>query len=217
MTENLSRKPANDSIANSDIAETVIAQLNALQYPDKMTGEEKIKARSSVDYLLRTTQQNLTQYSIMADQKANIILGISLLMFTVLLSLIQKSGIHAWSISLLFFTVAAAISALLSVNPTLKTKGPIKNPNLLFFGHYSSLTQQDYLERMHHVIKEDASVYDTIMKDIYEHGLVLRAKKYKYLTYSYRFFIAGIIVTVTLFLAEFMGLEGLLTITPPAP
>ncbi len=74
--------------------------------------------------------------------------------------------------------------------------------NPLFFGSFAQQNQDEYLERMDNVMKSGTKVYKTIVLDIYNLGTVLQNKKYRFLSYSYRIFLAGMIISVILFVGE---------------
>ncbi len=74
--------------------------------------------------------------------------------------------------------------------------------NPLFFGSFAQQNQDEYLVRMDNVMKSGTKVYKTIVLDIYNLGTVLQNKKYRFLSYSYRIFLAGMIISVILFVGE---------------
>jgi len=68
------------------------------------------------------------------------------------------------------------------------------NFNLLFFGHFSELPRERYLEEMSRTLMPDGSVYATWVADIYSLGTYLGHHKYRYLRLSYLFFLAGFVI-----------------------
>lgn len=171
-----------------------------------MTNQE-IKARPSVDFMLRSTQQHHVQLSAMADQKANIVIAFSSIVFTVSLGNIEKLS-QSWGfVVLAFFSLMALVYAILSVVPMVerkKAKQAITTFNPLFFGHFAELEMDEYVTRMKNIIKDDDEVYEAIIKDIYQIGGVLKTKKYRYLKISYRIFLAGLFISASVFVVQFM-------------
>ncbi len=158
-----------------------------------------VRGRSSVDYMLRTTQQHHVQLSFMADQKANIVIAFSSVVFTV--SITQIAGERVlWAFPVLaMFSGIALIFAIQSVFPRYrrsehKNLGIALNP--LFFGHFTEISFEEYKNRMAEVISDDTSVYETILLDIYQIGHVLKNKKYRYLRMSYQVFWMGLIAAL---------------------
>ncbi len=163
-------------------------------------------SRVSIDQMLRTCQLLHSQLSMMADMKANILISTSLIIFTIAIAYIK---VNEFSISLtvfLFSALCSACSAFLAVMPGGSEKGKEglkpEKVNPLFFGSFAQLNQDEYLEQMDNVMKSDAKVYETIILDIYNLGTVLQNKKYRYLSYSYRILLAGMIISVILFVGE---------------
>src|SRR5437763_8088837 len=99
-----------------------------------------IRARSSVDNVLRTIQQHHVTLSMMADQKASILITISSIVLTIALS---RSGDPHLRPALLTIAATCLISLLLAVIavlPVFAEKNP-RRRNLFFFGHFSSLNE----------------------------------------------------------------------------
>lgn len=168
--------------------------------------DKEIKARNSVDLLLRTTQQIHLELSVMADQKANIIIAFCSVVFSV--SLTQVGGFDlTWGFMALAASSAASmVAAILTVIPrtgskALKNAGGNLNP--LFFGHFTQYSRDEYLDTMKKLLESDEKVYETLIHDIYQSGLVLKNKKYRFLRISYLIFFIGLCLSSILFIAEF--------------
>ena len=65
--------------------------------------------------------------------------------------------------------------------------------NILFFGHFSELPRERFLDEMSRRMKADGSVYETMASDLYSMGLYLSRHKYFYLRLSYLFFLGGFV------------------------
>ena len=156
---------------------------------------EQKHASSNAIYMLRTTQQHHVQLSAMADQKANILIGASLVVITMLLGQIHSIGFSWPMVVMGIFTFSAALCALLAVTPSLKRPLKTEQNNWLFFGAFSHLSQDEYTDKILDMLNSDQSVHKAMIQDIYQMGMVLHKKKYRYLSYSYRLFIVGLIAT----------------------
>jgi hypothetical protein len=161
-------------------------------------GEEPLVIRvghsGAAVYLLRTVQQHHVHLSSMADTKANILIGASAVIFSLLIGFLQKDGFSLPAVVMLLFTLAAATTAIMAVTPSVKGPPPgsrVFNP--LFFGCFSQLTPDEYCRKMEQVLNNDSNIYTSMAMDIYALGGVLYRKKYRYLTYSYRIFLSGLI------------------------
>ncbi len=152
-----------------------------------------IKARNASDYLLRSTQQHHIQLSTMADQKASMLLGISAIILTLIFNNLKDGPPALWMMLLGPCILLAAIFALVAVMPAVKGFA-WRTPNWLFFSTFAALDEDAYGAKMAEILKDDASVYHALTNEIYQLGIVLHSKKYKYLNYSYRTFLFGIII-----------------------
>jgi len=151
---------------------------------------------SGAVYLLRTAQQHHVHLSSMADNKANIMIGVSALIFSMLIGYTQQEGFGLPTGILAVSTLMAATTAIMAVMPA--TKGPSPGTpgfNPLFFGCFSQLTPEEYCREMEKVLRDDPSVYTALAMDMYGIGNVLYRKKYRYLAYSYRIFLGGLFLT----------------------
>lgn len=165
-------------------------------------------------HLVRTAMTNHMALSQMADQKANILLGANFLAFTLA---VGQFGGGRYSVSLLVLAVTAFFSALLAivaVVPKTATRIDLdrSDANLLFFGTYTTLAQEEWVERIMVRAETDGRVLSTMLRDIYQNGSVLAAKKYRYLGYAFNVFRIGLIVAFLLFLFENRTLIGAVTL-----
>ena len=159
-----------------------------------------IKARSTVDILLRTTQQTHALLSQMADQKANIIIAASSIILTLALSNLGLKDIQYGLATLAFFTMISSVMAILAVmplfSPTISGKKIKQRFNPVFFGHFAKFSREEFEQNMIRILTRDETTYETLVNDIYQAGRVLYYKKYRYLRLSYSMFLAGIILSV---------------------
>ena len=91
---------------------------------------------------------------------------------------------------------------MLAVSPRFGLEKRQKRPNMLFFGHFVGLSLDEYYEKMDEIMSSDKTTYEAIVKDIYDIGQNLQHHKYKYLAWSYRVFLLGIIFAGSLFVLQ---------------
>jgi len=160
----------------------------------------RVKERNAVDVFLRTAQQHHVQVSVMADVKANIIITASSIVLTLALNHYDDPGYRKSVMILVPFITLALLFAIVAVLPKHRPlawpAGTPKPPgfNLLFFGHFSSLPKQRFLTEMETVMESDAALYRAACEDIYGIGVYLNQYKYRYLRWSYFFFLAGFLL-----------------------
>lgn len=168
---------------------------------------EPIPKRYAPDaiHLVRTTQQIQVQLSAMADHKASILMGATFVVFTITLNQTSKGAVAPEMLVLAAFALFSAAFAVMAVLPAVKPK-PDAPLNLLFFGSFTQLDQEDYIERLVVKLGDEEDVYRTMARDIYQNGAVLRRKKYRYLALAYQTFLVGMVMTVVTFAADRLGL-----------
>ena len=72
----------------------------------------------------------------------------------------------------------------------------------MFFGSFTRLDEEEYIERLIARLGSDDSIYRTMARDIYQNGTVLARKKYRMLGWAYRIFLAGLTASLAAFVIE---------------
>ncbi len=154
-------------------------------------------------HLVRTTQQIHVQLSAMADHKASILMGATFVLFTITIGQARSASAPVPLLILGGAAFLAAVFAVLAILPAThyKRSGPI---NLLFFGSFTQIPQEEYLERIVERLESDEEIYRTMARDIYQNGLVLERKKYRLLGYAYRIFLVGMTASLVAFVAQYL-------------
>lgn len=158
-------------------------------------------------HLVRTSMQSTLTLSQMADQKANMVMGASFVVFTLAVGQ-ARAGTMLLPITILASgAFVAAICAILCVLPKVTKAGEAVGggDNLLFFGIFSYMSEGEFADRVIEAMRTDESTYRTMLRDIYQNGQVLARKKYRYLGYAYRAFLAGLVGSFAAFLFEIIS------------
>lgn len=153
-------------------------------------------------YALRTTQQHHVQLSMMADHKANMLIGATFIVFTLAIGQSQAGAI---SIPLMILAIAAFASAGLAAIAVMPAFTPPRGgpANMLFFGGFSDLSEEEFVERLLSVeFESQESVYRAMLRDIYQMGIILGRKKYRFLGWAYRVFLLGLTLTFVTYVYE---------------
>lgn len=170
-----------------------------------MDPEDRDQSNRSAIYLLRTVQQHHVQLSAMADQKASIILGAAFVVLAIVFG--QSAAGNGVPIPLIVLAGTVTVSGLLAamaVLPGAGSKGQA-NANLLFFGHFCSLPEDEYVDRLCEILESEDSVHRAMARDIYQMGQFLRKRKYAYLKWSYQCLILGGVLCAGAFLGDLLG------------
>ncbi len=146
-------------------------------------------------HLMRTTQLAQLQLSAMADTKASMLMGAAFVIFTITIGQARSGGAP---IPLLILGGAAffsAIFAVLAVLPMTKKRAPTGERNILFFGVFSRMGEEEFIDEVTSRLHSEDSIYRTMARDIYQAGCVLQQKKYRMLSYAYRIFLTGLVAS----------------------
>ena len=167
--------------------------------------------RTAVDNILRVNHGNQMRLGLMADQKANIMITVASIVFSITIANldneVMKWPLLAFAVGS-FFSLLFAIFAIIPSTdyPTKKgsqeidRKSPLFNP--LFFGHFAHLSIEQYKEDYAETLMTDDKVYDAMAGDIYGQGKVLALNKYKFLKWSYTSFLWGMSGAIIVFIAQ---------------
>ena len=98
--------------------------------------------------------------------------------------------------------LCAVYAVLPSIRARPKAPPPGFVPNKLFFGVFAQIPQEEWVEDVMTHLTDDGEVYRLILRDIYQNGVVLQRKKYRFLGIAYRIFVVGLCVTLAIFLVE---------------
>jgi hypothetical protein len=150
------------------------------------------RSRSSVDNLLRTVQQHHVQLSLMADTKASIVITVSSIVATIALSRAGEPRLRPALLTLAVSCLVALVLAIIAVLPTFSKRGGTRN--LLFFGHFSDMSEDEYMQAMEKIVSSDDLLYEAAVRDIHSLGTYLQRKKYRFLRLAYIALLAGMIL-----------------------
>ena len=173
--------------------------------------EQVPENRTAVDNILRVNHGNQMRLGLMADAKANIMITVTSIVFSVTVANLDNEAIRWPLLGFAFGCFLALLFAIFAIIPNTdypKVKGsqeidresPIFNP--LFFGHFAHLDIHEYKEDYAKILMTDDSVYDSMAGDIFGQGKILALKKYKYLKWSYNSFLLGMSSAIVIFVVQ---------------
>lgn len=176
---------------------------------DSETDADTVEHSSEVIVAMRTVQQSQVQLNVLADQKANINIGFTLLF----LSLSQSSmvadaateGAARWGVVLVTLLIATSLTlALLVVSPRtnrLRIHQPQQMGNPFYFGMFTQLDQDTYVDFMLTHLMRDMQARRMMLVDVYQIGLVLK-RKYRLLRFSYSFLALSALLSAAMFVVK---------------
>jgi hypothetical protein len=153
--------------------------------------------------LIRTAQTNTLLLSQMADGKANILIGATFVVFSLVITQAFSEQVK-WSVICLAVTsFLSAICAVLAITPPIRPRRIAKDKvNLLFFSHFSLFDEEKWVADVLQKLRKDEDVYRVMLRDLYQNGQVLHRRKYRYLALAYHLFLGGLGLTLLIFLVE---------------
>ncbi len=212
--------------------DTIKKRMKEIKKKDKTIVElkeklEKLKAKSANDLkpdkaretMLRITSRNHLELSVMADNKANIMISINAIILSIVVSvLIRKLEESPYLIiPTLILTVVCLVTIVFSILATRPnvSKGKFTNEdvlkkkaNLLFFGNFHGVPLETYMWGMTEMLKDSEYLYGSMIKDIYNLGVIL-GKKYRRLRIAYNIFMFGFVIAVLAFVFGYTFREGI--------
>ncbi|MGK7395878.1 MAG: Pycsar system effector family protein [Candidatus Cyclobacteriaceae bacterium M3_2C_046] len=178
------------------------------------------KAGRGIETMYRSTYRNHINLSSIADNKANMMISINTIIMSVIITVIGSGFTFTGQdfiehlrfsvpiVILLLTCLVSVIYAVFSARPSVtskevdKEKIRKKQTSILFFGNFTHLPLQEYLEDMNQLMRNGEMLYDNMSIDIYFLGQVL-TKKYNLLRVSYNIFMIGLSISVIAFVIIF--------------
>lgn len=158
-----------------------------------------------LDHMLRQTRMHHVQLSAMADVKANIMLTLASLVITFSIRYLTDPVLRWPVLTLIVFCLITILMAAYAVMPKRVNKIPldVQHPqgNMLYFGNFANWTYGEFAEAMESVLLDVSRLYEVQVREIYELGVFLEQKKYRFIRYAYAAFISGLIAAGIVFVA----------------
>jgi predicted metal-dependent HD superfamily phosphohydrolase len=167
-----------------------------------------------VETMFRNSSSNHMRLSVMADNKAFIMISVNSILISVGIGLIIGkfvliNKLFIPTVLLLTVNVITIIYSVLATRPG-KMKGTFtreevdnKTVDLLFFGNFYKMPLEEYKYGMKQMMDDSDFLYGTIIKDIYLQAGTL-GRKFRLLRYSYNIFMYGMAGTVIVYVASFL-------------
>lgn len=174
-------------------------------------GLQPITPSGHLDQMFRQTRAYHAQLSQMADLKASMMFTLASVIVTISIRYLEDPYLR-WPVMVLIAgSLVTIISAAYAVMPklNLNTKPDLRNPhnNLLFFGTFSQLEYTEWVTELDPILHDPNRAYEAMLRDIYEMGIYLGQKKYRFIRIAYTAFLTGLVLSMLTFvLVELMRL-----------
>lgn len=190
---------------------------------------EGLGTSRGIETMFRTSYRTNMDLSGLADAKANIMISINGIIISIILASISpKIDTNPWLLiptAVLLLTCLGSMAlAVLAARPRVSSQiisledVRQNNKNLLFFGNFVSMPEDDFVLGMKELVQNTDNLYINMIRDIYGLGTVLM-KKFSLLRKSYNVFMFGLILGVFLFIGVYtwvvLSQSGLSGAVPP--
>lgn len=168
------------------------------------------KLGRGIETMYKVVFRNQINLSSIADNKANMLIGINAVMLSVLITMFGGGAALGGGLTsdfkiviplgiLLITAALAMINAVIAARPNIpKLTKYHDNLSIFFFANFIKLSKDDFVGKMDNLKTDDASIYSLLAEDIYEHGAVLN-KKYLRLKVAYNIFMIGFSIALLSF------------------
>jgi len=168
---------------------------------------------SGVETVFRNSSSNHLSLSVMADNKAFIMISVNSILISLGIGLIIGKFVlvpklFIPTVLLLFVNVFTIIYSVLATRPGLMrgkfTMADLNNKkvDLLFFGNFFKMPLVDFEFGMKKMMDDSDFLYDNLIRDIYAQGQIL-GRKFRLLRFSYNIFMYGTASTVIAYIISF--------------
>ena len=176
--------------------------------------EKGLGTNRGVETLFRSAYRVQMDLTGLADNKANMMISINGLIISIIIAAVApKLDANPWLLIpttiFLLGTLVSIVYAILAARPRVSSV-PItledlehSGGNILFFGDFANLSQDDFTAGMIDLIQDKTVVYETMIRNLYGLGAVLK-KKFALLKVAYTAFMIALVLGVTSFIGVFV-------------
>ena len=167
-----------------------------------------------IETMFRTAYKVQMDLTGLADNKANMMISINGIIISIIIaSVAPKLDTNPWLLIpttiFLLGTLISIVYAILAARPRVSST-PIKlrdlehsRGNILFFGDFANLVQDEFVEGMGDLLEDRTVLYETMIRNLYGLGSVLH-KKFALLQIAYTAFMAALVAGVLSFIGVFV-------------
>ena len=181
----------------------------------------KLREKGSVrgvETMFRSSCRTQLALTALADNKANIMISINGFILSVVIAsggiifdsnpylLIPIGVLLLTSLIAMFLAIRAARPNISSSLDLSKKDFFTGKANILFFGHFIALKEDDYLKVVSKIMKDRELTYRHIAQHTHGLGIGL-VRKFKLLRLAYNIFIAGLATSISLFFIIYLSLH----------
>ena len=181
---------------------------------DESHQHKKKGSARGIETMFRTAYHVQMDLTGLADNKANMMISINGIIISIIIAAVApKLDSNPWlllpTLVFLLGTLVSIVYAILAARPRVSST-PItlqdlehSKGNILFFGDFANLQEEEFVEGMFDLMDHRPLMYESMIRNIHGLGLVLR-KKFALLQVAYTAFMLALILGVLSFIAVFV-------------
>ena len=174
----------------------------------------KLGSKRGIETMLRTTYRVHMDLTSLADAKANIMISINGIIISIIIASISpKIDTNPWLLIptsvMLVGCLVSIVYAVVSARPRVSRDAirlediRTRKANILFFGHYSHLSADEFESGMTELMTDNDLMYRNMIRDIYGLGSVL-SRKFELLRVAYNMFMVGLVTGIVSFIGVYI-------------
>lgn len=207
--EKLEEKFREYTQATNPIEELLQEQKEEKQAADVNPYDLTDKPERGIETLFRVASATSQRLNEQADTKAHILISVNSILISVFLALLVRR-IENYPYLMIPASIIIAVNLATIVFSILATRPRVpdgvfvtdnidkEDVNLLFFGNFYKMKYEDYSNSMFRVLKSERLLYSSLVRNLYEQGIVL-GQKYRMLKIAYNVFMFGFVISVIVF------------------
>jgi hypothetical protein len=180
----------------------------------KAVKEKKPGTARGIETLFRSAYRVQMDLTGLADNKANMMISINGIIISIIIAAVApKLDSNPWLLipATIFLcgTLISIVYAILAARPRVSsTQISLEDlehseGNILFFGDFANLSQDEFTRGMMSLLEDKTLVYESMIHNLYGLGSVLR-KKFALLMGAYTSFMVALILGVSSFIGVFI-------------
>ncbi len=183
--------------------ESLAVDKNGLKELRKKLAKVEPRSERGAETLFRIVSKNQYTLNTMIDRKSNILISVNALILSIILGTmygqLEKDPHLIYPIVMMLITNIASITfAIFATRPELR-HGTADSTNLLFYGNFTGMKEEDYVEQLTGLMYKGDELYKAIAKDTFHLGQTI-GTKFSLLRKSFHIFLIGIIISVVAFI-----------------
>lgn len=209
-TEQREHRQNDDSPRDSDLVHRILPPMEETQVQPKA----KLGSKRGIETMLRTTYRVHMDLTSLADAKANIMISINGIIISIIIASISpKIDTNPWLLIptslMLVGCLVSIVYAVISARPRVSRDAirlediRTRKANILFFGHYSHLSADEFESGMTELMTDNDLMYRNMIRDIYGLGSVL-SRKFELLRIAYNMFMVGLVTGILSFIGVYI-------------